>query len=83
VPGNDSALPTAHYTVGPEGSRIKNKGESGPERVRTAQNTHSGRSEKDSLSRDDPPSPGVSRRIPPTLQPSEGPLLCESPSMHA
>ena len=40
--GNDSTLPTAHYTVGPEGDRIKNKGENGPDRVRTAQNTHSG-----------------------------------------
>ena len=43
MPENESILPTAHYTVGPEGNCIKNMGEKGPGRARTAQNTHSGR----------------------------------------
>jgi hypothetical protein len=43
VLGNDSTLPTAHYTVGPEGNSIKNIGKKGPDRARTAQNTHFGR----------------------------------------
>lgn len=42
VPGNDSALPTAHYTAGPEENRARNTGEKGLDRVRTAQNAHSG-----------------------------------------
>ena len=41
--GNDSTLPTAHYTAGLEESCVKNTGEKGPGRVRTAQNTHIGR----------------------------------------
>lgn len=38
--GNDGTLPTAHYAVGPDDSPVKNIGEKGPDRERTAQNTH-------------------------------------------
>ena len=41
--GNDSVLPTAHYTVGPEQNSVKNTGEKGRKRARTAQNTHNER----------------------------------------
>jgi hypothetical protein len=40
VPENDSILRTAHYTVAPKEDCAKNKGEKGPDGVRTAQNTH-------------------------------------------
>jgi hypothetical protein len=43
VPENDSVLRTAHYTGGPEENRVKNTGEKGLDRERTARNTHSGR----------------------------------------
>ena len=41
--GNDSTVPTADYTVGPEENSIKNKGGNRPERAPTAQNTHTER----------------------------------------
>jgi integrase len=40
VPENENILRTAHYTGGPEEDCAKNKGEKGPDGVRTAQNTH-------------------------------------------
>ena len=43
---NGGILPTAHYTVGPEESSIKNTGENGAESAPTAQNTHSERLER-------------------------------------
>ena len=43
VLGNDSTLPTAHYTVGPDENCVENIGKQGPDRTPTAQNTHIGR----------------------------------------
>jgi len=43
MPVPDRALPTAHYTVEPGEKSVKNTGEKGRGRARTAQNTSSGR----------------------------------------
>jgi hypothetical protein len=49
VPGNDSTLPTAHYAVGTDENCLKNIGEKGLGRTRTAQNTQTERLERGSL----------------------------------
>ena len=41
MPVPDRALPTAHYTAGPEENSVKNTGGKGRNRARTAQNTPS------------------------------------------
>ena len=41
--GDDNVLRAAHYTGGPEENWVKNTGEKGLDRERTAQNTNSGR----------------------------------------
>ena len=43
MPGNDRPLRIAQYTEGPDENCVKNTGEDGPDQVRTAQNTHTGR----------------------------------------
>lgn len=43
MPVADRALPTAHYTIEPGENSVKNAGEKGRNRARTAQNTSSGR----------------------------------------
>lgn len=43
MPENDSVLRTAHYTGAPEEILARNTGKKGPDRPRTAQNTHIGR----------------------------------------